>query len=94
MDFEIFMQKAKYKCRALWFPPQCDINWAVIYFFQIVKMGQMDAELNRIPMTWSGAGVWREEEERKGKAGEGAASSWGEKRERKREERKLLRVFA
>lgn len=36
-----------------------------------MKMGRMDAELNRIPMTWSGAGVCREEEEGKGKAGEG-----------------------
>lgn len=55
-----------------------------------MKMGRMDAELNRIPMTWSGAGVCREEEEGKGKAGEGAASSCGGEKK----ERKLLRVFA
>lgn len=34
---------------------QCDIDRAVIFLW--VKMGWMDTELNRIPMTWSGAGV-------------------------------------
>lgn len=45
-------------------------------------MGRMDAELNRIPMTWSGPDVCREEEERKGKAREGAASSGGGEKKR------------
>lgn len=49
-------------------------------------MGRMDSELNRILMTWSGAGIRREE----GKAGEGAASSCGSEKKR----HKLLRVFA
>lgn len=48
-------------------------------------MAWMKAELNRIPMTWSGAGGGR------GKAGEGAASSCGEGGKK---ERKLLQVFA
>lgn len=38
-------------------------------------MGRVDTELNRIPMTWSG--LASEGRKRKGKAGEGAASSGG-----------------
>lgn len=41
--------------------PQCNIEWAVI--FHQVKMDQMDKVLNRIPMKWSRAGVWRKKEE-------------------------------
>ena len=34
--------------------------------FHRVKMGRIEVVLNRIPMTWSGAGVWREEGEGEG----------------------------